>query len=997
MFEGPVTGNIPEVLDNGEVTDGTHVTAGQLALALTPYAQVTDLAVNTAASGNNAAAIQSLDDRVTAELASKLDSSALAPAIAPLATAAALATTDGQVAAHGSSIAALQSSLTTGLSNKADQSAFDVLEGVVATKSTPDGVDLKLSNYSTTAAMNGSIASANNATLATVAANYGLKTVVDQHSLDIAARITPLEVDTKVANALLGAVTAAALASELASRDASISGLQASKADASALTAYALQSAVDTSSEVDSKIAAALLDAVTTAALDAALLGKADASALASLLSTVDGLDTPLDVDTKIANALLGLATEAFVAAQLASRDASITALQGAKADAALLASYATNAALSASKTAVQSAFDAILAELAALQLSGSGVVNAPAWAGFTTWELLRGSSVVRNLHFVAPLSAALANGDDTLSITADCYSVAAADAAIAAALLAYYTSSQVDTLLGDYRTGTAQDAETTSAITAALLAYYTAAQVDALLGDYRTASAQDTQTQAAIAGALLAYRTGPDQDVFTTNQITSALVAYRSAADQDTATASSIAAALLSYYTIAQVDGLLAGKLGVTEAASALQIAVRFPDDGGADEVVAAIGEQILAPTDVSLSNWTVRPSSGCSVVLATHTAGVSVDGYTLALAANPWNIVRTYNLTPGRELLFACRYRLGTASNFVVYVSEADNVYDPLYGSFAGDQGAWSTAKMYFTAPPNGVAKLHFGAHFQAPGLPNQTAGTVDVYGLQILDATLEAGNTNTAEENTAASALLLKHEFLDGGADDVTLATLGEVLLEPTLTTLGNFLVRSNSQSSVASASLKLRLPAGGLRHDPQRLRLQHRPRLHADAGETLLLRLPVPAGHGLQLGDVRQRGRQRLRGRHRHLPRHALAGRLEHGAPGLLGAAGRNREAALRSLRRLHPRAGAAVGGHAGPVQHADQGQRLRGRVCLSDGPAGGLAGPHGLGHAGRAHRAGQRGLRPAAVQRRELHRRVHHGRRGQRGPAELRHGNHGQPR
>ena len=229
MFEGPVTGNIPEVLDNGEVTDGTHVTAGQLALALTPYAQAWR-------SGNNAAAIQSLDDRVTAELASKLDSSALAPAIAPLATAAALATTDGQVAAHGSSIAALQSSLTTGLSNKADQSA-DVLEGVVATKSTPDGVDLKLSNYSTTAAMNGSIASANNATLATVAANYGLKTVVDQHSLDIAARITPLEVDTKVANALLGAVTAAALASKLASQDASISGLQASKADASALTA----------------------------------------------------------------------------------------------------------------------------------------------------------------------------------------------------------------------------------------------------------------------------------------------------------------------------------------------------------------------------------------------------------------------------------------------------------------------------------------------------------------------------------------------------------------------------------------------------------------------------------------------------------------------------------------------------------------------------------------------------------------------------------------
>ena len=69
----------------------------------------------------------------------------------------------------------------------------------------------------------------------------------------------------------------------------------------SALAAYALQSTVDTSSEVDSKIAAALLDAVTTAALDAALLGKADASALAALLSTVDGLPF-LDLARQVRN-----------------------------------------------------------------------------------------------------------------------------------------------------------------------------------------------------------------------------------------------------------------------------------------------------------------------------------------------------------------------------------------------------------------------------------------------------------------------------------------------------------------------------------------------------------------------------------------------------------------------------------------------------------------------------------------------------------------------
>ena len=529
---------------------------------------------------------------------------------------------------------------------------------------------------------------------------------------------------------------------------------------------------MDTSSEVDSKISTALLGAVTTAALDAALAGKADASALAALLSTVDGLDTPLDVDTKIANALLGLAAEAFVAAQLASRDASVTALQASKADAALLASYATNAALSASETALQSALDAILAELAALQLSGSGVVNAPAWAGFTTWELLRGSNVVRNLHFVAPLSAALANGDDTLSITADCYSTAGTDAAITAALLAYYTSAQVDALLGDYRTGTAQDAETTSAITAALLGYYTSAQVDALLGDY-----QRNRHRAHAAG--LPDGPGPGRVHHQPNHLGAGGVPLsRRPGHGDGLEHRRRAAQLLHHCTSGRFVGQQArshgGGLGAADRLSGRR---RGRRGGG-------------------------RHRRGCSVVLATHTAGVSVDGYTLTLAANPWNIVRTYNLTPGRELLFACRYRLGTASNFVVYMSEADNVYDPLYGSFAGDQGAWSTAKMYFTVPPNGVAKLRFGAHFQAPGLPNQTAGTVDVYGLQILDATLEAGNT--AEEDTAASALLLKHEFLDGGADDVTLATLGEVLLEPTLTTLGNFLVRSNSQSSVASAS-------------------------------------------------------------------------------------------------------------------------------------------------------------------------------------------------
>ena len=70
-----------------------------------------------------------------------------------------------------------------------------------------------------------------------------------------------------------------------------------------------------------------------------------------------------------------------------------------------------------------------------------------------------------------------------------------------------------------------------------------------------------------------------------------------------------------------------------------------------------------------------------------------------------------------------------------------------------------------MYFT-----VRSCKASLRGALPGLPNQTAGTVDVYGLQVLDATLEAGNTTEVEANTTASALLLKHKFLDGGVDDV-----------------------------------------------------------------------------------------------------------------------------------------------------------------------------------------------------------------------------------
>ena len=99
--------------------------------------------------------------------------------------------------------------------------------------------------------------------------------------------------------------------------------------------------------------------------------------------------------------------------------------------------------------------------------------------------------------------------------------------------------------------------------------------------------------------------------------------------------------------------------------------------------------------------------------VVLASFAVGgFQLEGYAMTLSAFAWNIVRTYTLTPGRRYSFGCRYRLGTASNLVMCVSAADNDYVGVTGTFLGtaSQGVWSTARLDFSVPPGGIAKLHF-----------------------------------------------------------------------------------------------------------------------------------------------------------------------------------------------------------------------------------------------------------------------------------------------
>ena len=272
-----------------------------------------------------------------------------------------------------------------------------------------------------------------------------------------------------------------------------------------------------------------------------------------------------------------------------------------------------------------------------------------------------------------------------------------------------------------------------------------------------------------------------------------------------------------------------------------------------------------------------------------------------------------------------------------------------------------------MYFTVPPNGVAKLDFGAHFQAPGL------TVDVYGLQILDATLEAGNTVEAEEDTAASALLLKHEFLDGGADDVTLATLGKVLLEPTLTTLGNFLVRSNSQSSVASASFTV----GGFQLEGYAMTL-------SAFAWNIVRTYTLTPGRRYSFGC-----RYRL-GTASNLVMYVSAADNDYvGVTGtFLGTALQGVWSTARLDFSVPPGGIAKLSVTDLLADAAAQRRELHRRVHHGRGRLGRslLRSPHSHRHRRRGH---------AVVHRGRVRQLAEHQRRGQRGPAELRHRNHGQ--
>ena len=479
LFPSTLTGRI---LDDGvtepPVIELQGISAGQLATVLTAYTPLETSTQHTADIGTNAAAIAALQGQVSA-LPAPQD-------LTPYALAADLSAAEGLIAANASGLTAVNTSLTLGLASKANQSALDALQVQVDGKSTPASVDLKLANHPTIAAMNSSIASTNNATLATVATTYALRSTTDQLAIDVAARQTAADVDQRVATALLSYLTQTAYQAGQALQDARLDG-----------------------------------------------------------------------------------------------HDTEILALQNA-------GPFATAGDLSNLQVTLQSAIDGILAEIATLG-GATNLVNAPAWVGNVTWDLLAGTNQIRNLHATGPLSIQLANDDWTLSFGCDAYSTQGTDNAISTALSDYFTRAEVtvtvvaaideskgytDTQLADYST----TAEMNQAITDALVPFETAAQRDAAITAALVPCSTTVQMNQAIADALVPFETAAQRDAAITaalvpysttvqmNQaIADALVPFETAAQRDAA----ITAALVPYSTTVQMNQAIAAAVALSNGQS--------------------------------------------------------------------------------------------------------------------------------------------------------------------------------------------------------------------------------------------------------------------------------------------------------------------------------------------------------------------------------------------------------------------------------------------
>ena len=235
----------------------------------------------------------------------------------------------------------------------------------------------------------------------------------------------------------------------------------------------------------------------------------------AVLTAGLSAFSTTVQMNQAITDALLPFETAV-------QRDAAISlALQ------AYYTSAQTDAALAAALGSYYTSAQTDAAIAAAVALS-----NGQSWTGGPTFNLLRGTNVLRNLSVAGALTASFQNLDDTILIESDSYA----------------------------RSETYTQLETGAAITAAIDAlnlsqYRTEAQVLALIAGELVPYWDQTEVSTYVAGELSNYATSSS----VTSAISSALSSYDDSSQVD----SKIITALLDFYTRTEVDQQITNALG--------------------------------------------------------------------------------------------------------------------------------------------------------------------------------------------------------------------------------------------------------------------------------------------------------------------------------------------------------------------------------------------------------------------------------------------------
>ena len=201
MFSGP---------QFGDDFDPSLVTRSELATSLINFAtntalgetQVTSIQALTQAQGNSTI-IASLDQRVTAELANKLEATSLAPyalqtSVTQLALDQAATNQALQTAQLATSI--LQSSVNTSLSLKANQNDLDAVNLLLQNAVTSSVLDTAFIPYSTTTSVNQSIAISKGVIESTAAATYATQQQVTQLSVDVAGKTSQADLTLALQN-----------------------------------------------------------------------------------------------------------------------------------------------------------------------------------------------------------------------------------------------------------------------------------------------------------------------------------------------------------------------------------------------------------------------------------------------------------------------------------------------------------------------------------------------------------------------------------------------------------------------------------------------------------------------------------------------------------------------------------------------------------------------------------------------------------------------------